>query len=159
MAAAQKDKEPRKVRRSSFGRRMGMYYISPIRIGIFRTIRGFIGLIICLVLGVFLLSGGVNQGKTVRNLADRVVYAGHAIGGFFSDMWNGDGPISVSSEGIYFADAEVPDEGEFASEYGTPNMDAFDNLRAGGHDDGEGVGEGGSNDVSGDAMGNGDAAE
>ena len=109
------EKEEKKVRRGryGFGSYAYNYFMFPIRRAVFFFIFKIIGLAIAFALAFLLLSGVVNQVKTGQTLVNYALEVGTEISEFFGSLLNNTSPFKFTKDGIYFKDAEVPDEGLF----------------------------------------------
>lgn len=77
---------------------------------IMRTIRVVLGTGLVVLIIYFLLSGVINQVKTGETLVDYALGIGQDIGDFLESMFTDESPLKVTEDGIYFKDADVPDE-------------------------------------------------
>lgn len=107
----QKEEKPKRRRMGGFGRYAYGYVMRPIRLTIILFILRGIGILICLIAVLFLLSGGINQVKTGESLAEYALDIGEDISEFFMSLADGTGPFKFTEDGIYFKDAEVPENG------------------------------------------------
>ena len=109
---AKEEREPRKVRRGSgFGRYTWSLIFLPIKRAFVFGVLRIIGLIILSSLTMFLLSGGINQVKTGQTLVEYALDIGHNISGFLNSLLDGTSPFKFTDDGVYFKDADVPEEG------------------------------------------------
>lgn len=121
---AKKDDQPKKNRMGGFGRYAYGYVMRPIRVTIMLFILRGIGIIIAIALAFFLLSGGINQVKTGETLVEYALDCGERISDFFASLLDGTSPFKFTKDGVYFKDAEVPEEG--ALDQVDPNASYFD---------------------------------
>ena len=109
---AKNDSEPKKHRRGGgFGKYAYGYIMRPIRLTIMLVILRGVGLIIAIALGFFLLSGGINQVKTGQTLVEYALDSGQWLSDLFNHSAEGNGPLKITEDGIYFQDATPPEEG------------------------------------------------
>lgn len=104
------DKETRKVRSKNM---TDMYFLSWRRrflSNFLRSVRIFLGTLLVVVIVFFLLSGVINQVKTGQTLVDYSLQTGKKIGVFFESLFTSESPFKITEDGIYFKDANVPNE-------------------------------------------------
>lgn len=75
-------------------------------------IRPIVATALAAVLCFWLLSGGINYIKTGQNIVDWTVYHGKKFGNWLASLIDPDTtPFKIEDGGVYFDDADVPDEG------------------------------------------------
>lgn len=99
------DKDPKKKNQNLFF----MSYKRRMAYGFFRSVRKIIGLGLACLFIFFLLSGAINQVKTGETIIDYAIDIGHNIGNFFESLFTKDSPLKVTEDGVYFKDANVPE--------------------------------------------------
>lgn len=76
-----------------------------------RNLRKIIGTIFACFLIYLLLSGTINQVKTGQNLLNYSLDIGKKIAYMLNKIHEGDGPLKITEDGVYFNDANPPSEG------------------------------------------------
>lgn len=107
---ASKDKKEMKKQRASGAN--SLYMLSAKRRLFFQSlkcVRKILGTIVVIAIIFFLLSGVINQVKTGETLVEYVIDVGKSLGEVFSGFPEGSGPFKWE-DGIYFKNADVPDE-------------------------------------------------
>lgn len=84
-------------------------YMHPHRHGFLVGLRKFVGSIICILIVIFLLSGGINYVKTGESLVKYALHIGKNIGETLKSIPEGGGPFKFTEDGVYFKDADVPE--------------------------------------------------
>jgi hypothetical protein len=109
---AQEEKSQKKVRRGGrFGRYAYGYVVNPIRRSIMFGILKIFGILVAAGLAFFLLSGGINQVRTGETLVEYALDIGHNISEFLNSLTDGTSPFKFTDDGVYFKDADVPENG------------------------------------------------
>ena len=72
--------------------------------------RQILGAIIAGLVVVFLLSGAINQVATGQTIAQYAVNIGKNLGIAFQELFTNNGEIRATEEGIYFKNANPPEE-------------------------------------------------
>lgn len=144
---AKDEKEQKKHRRGGFGTFAYGYIMRPIRMTIFLVIMRVIGIIIAVALAFFLLSGGINQVKTGQTLVEYALDIGENISHFFESLLHGTSPFKFTNDGVYFKDADVPEDGLFDGQEGAID-DGKDSKLDEWKDNWTGTGESGSDSAN-----------
>lgn len=98
-------------------------------LGILKKLRNVIGTIIAIFGVLFLLSGGINQVRTGETLAQYAMDIGKSIGDVLKKLPNGNGPVKVNENGIYFNNADVPEESAIdGNKLPVPSSDDINNT-------------------------------
>lgn len=85
-------------------------YMHPYRHRFLRWLRRFVGTLLALFLVFMALSGAINQVKTGESIIDHTLGVSKKIGNFLESLFKNDSPLKITEDGIYFKDADVPDE-------------------------------------------------
>lgn len=103
--------EKRRVRRGGGLLQYGTaYVVNPIRRSLVRGVLKLFGLLVGLGLLLLLLSGVINQAKTGETLVQYTMNVGYRVSEFIDSIMQGGGPLKFDG-GIYFKDANPPDDG------------------------------------------------
>lgn len=84
-------------------------YMHPHRHSFLVGLRKFIGTGICILITLFLLSGGINYVKTGESLLNYALHIGRNIGETLKSIPEGGGPFKFTKDGVYFKDADIPE--------------------------------------------------
>lgn len=90
-------------------------YIQRRKGRLLRSIWKLIGSLVALFIIYLLLSGVINQVKTGENLLNYSLDIGKKISHFFNGLLEGDSPLKITKDGIYFEDVTPPAEGAFGN--------------------------------------------
>lgn len=85
-------------------------FMHPYRNKIFKTLRETIGTLLVLLIIFFLLSGAINQVKTGETFVNYSLRTGKKISVFFKNLVSKEGPLKITKDGVYFKDAEIPQD-------------------------------------------------
>lgn len=86
-------------------------YMHPHRYKFMRGLRKFVGTLVVLGIIFLLLSGAINQVKTGESILKYILNVGQNLGTKFESLFTEDSPLKVTEDGVYFKDADVPDNG------------------------------------------------
>lgn len=80
--------------------------------GAFNAIRGIIGLVLCVLFALFLMSGVINQKETGTTLMNYGMHIGQVIGAELNSIAEGKGLryFKITEDGIYLKDVDVNKE-------------------------------------------------
>lgn len=78
---------------------------------LFKFLKLIIVMFVLGVIGYFLLSGIINQRKTGESLANYATKIGKNISKILYSIKEGNGPIKIDKNGVYFKDAIIPKDG------------------------------------------------
>lgn len=93
---------------------MSFYFASQMRrtfYGFMRGVRSVLGIIVIVILIYLLLSGAINQVKTGETMVNYFLHIGQNLGETLESLFTSDSPFKITEDGIYFQDAEIPDNG------------------------------------------------
>lgn len=110
MADKDKKKEQKRVNRRSMGSMYMQGEFHRLVFSIFRGIRNVLGIILCILLLWFLLSGSINQVKTGESLAQYATRWGKYISIELESIRDGNGFVKITKDGVYLKGKTPPNK-------------------------------------------------